>query len=340
MITARNKNLLFDLLTRREFRVWRHIFFIAILIPIGLSQAFFVFNGSLEIPTSTIYSFGIGMAITIIVFVYFNIYFLASRFLPIGQYASYIIALFLSVSCFILLKYTAEFWVFSKVGIAKEFNWISVLDGFSNLVLYAICIASGSITLLFKRWLASNDMIESLENKQLKNSIAEIRNRFNPKFLYATLKYTSEKVKLEPEQASETLFKLSELLRYQLYDSQRNTVLLKSDIEFIRNYLTLEQQNSNDRLSFTISVKGDKNKFIPPALFIPWIEEIIIQNPDELDVKFEMKDRSLEFECQVSQFILSRCDFTSMEKKLELIYGSDIVILKGIDSITLRLKIC
>src|SRR5690606_38219753 len=113
-------------------------------------------------------------------------YVLAARFLPEGEYASYVIALLISVSGFVLVKYTAEYFIFLKADIIREFNGITVLDGLSNLMLYTICIASGSITLLFKRWLAGNAEIESLESKQLKNSIEEIKNSIQPTFLYAT----------------------------------------------------------------------------------------------------------------------------------------------------------
>ena len=340
MITGKHKNRLFDVLSQRKFRLWRHLFFIGIIIPIGLSQSFFILADSELISTSTIYGFGICLSAAIIALVYSNIYFLASRFLPKNEYATYIIALLISVWGFVFLKYYAEYRIFSKVGIIREFNGISVLDALSNLVLYAICVAGGSIILLFNRWLAGNAAIENLESKQLKNSIEEIINRINPKFLYATLDYASKKVKSEPEQTSETLFKLSELLRYQLYDCKRNKVLLESDIEFIRNYLILEQQNSKNRLSFTISVKGNSKQFIPPALFTPWIEEIILQHPTELYLKFDMDDCFIKFECKVSKMDLSRCDFTRIEEKLKLVYGHDIAIRKGIDSIALQLKIC
>ncbi len=340
MLSDRHKNILFDLLTQREFRLWRHMFFIVAFFPIGLSQSFFVFDGSAEIPTNTIYGFGICLAVTIIALVYFNIYFLATHFLPGGEYASYIIALLLSVLGFVSVKYTAEYWFFSNAGIIREFNEVTVLDGLSNLMLYTICIASGSITILFKRWMADNAIIESLESKQLKNSIEEIKNRIHPKFLYATLDYASEKVKSEPEQASDTLFKLSELLRYQLYDCKRSKVLLESDIEFIRNYLILETQNSESRLSFTISVSGERNKFIPPSLFIPWIEEITRQHPTELHVKFGIDDCLIRFKCLVSGMDLSRCDFPKIEQKLALLYDNDITTNKGPDSLELQLRIC
>ena len=152
--------------------------------------------------------------------------------------------------------------------------------------------------------------------------------------------YASEKVKFEPKQTSDTLFKLSELLRYQLYDSRRNKVLLESDIQFIRNYLVLERQNSESSFSYTVLVNGDSNKLIPPALFTPWIEEIARQHPTMLHVKFVIDEYSIQLECIVSGMNLSYCDFSKIEQKLVLLYGNDILINKTRDSIELQLKIC
>src|SRR5690606_28799598 len=123
-------------------------------------------------------------------------------------------------------------------------------------------------------WTADHVKIAHLENKQLKNSIDELKSRTHPKFLYTTLDYAARNVKSEPEQTSNTLIKLSELLKYQLYDATRNHVLLASDIEFIRHYLLLDQQNSESLFSFTLSVVGDTRQLIPSALFTPWVEEI------------------------------------------------------------------
>lgn len=340
MFSDRHKNTLFDVLTQPTFRLWRHLFFIVAFFPIGLSQAFFVFDGYSEVSTDMIYTFGIALSVTIIAFVYFNIYFLAANFLSKGEYASYLIALLVSVSGLVLFKYTAEYWIFSDAGIVREFNGVTVLDALSNLMLYSICIASGSISLLFKRWIAGNEMIDSLESKQLKNNIEEIKSRIQPDFLYAALDYAAKQVITEPRQTSDTLFRLSELLRYQLYDTTRNRVLLESDIDFIRNYLKLEKQNKGGVLSFTVSVYGDSNKLIPPALFIPWIEEIARRNVKEMNISFRISDCLIRLECSVEGFDLSLCDFSKIEQKQIAIYGDNLRVKKESDLLELQLKIC
>lgn len=340
MLGSKHKNALFELLTRRELSMWRHVLFVLLLIPIALSQSFFVFGSSAAIPTSTIYFFGLCFAAITIAIVYFNSYCLVPHLLSKGEYVGYFIGLLGIVSGFVSAKYVAEYRIFSDAGITREYNGVTVLDGISNLMTYTICIASGSVTLFFKQWMADHAKIESLENRQLKNSIEEIKSRIHPKFLYATLDYAAEQVKSQPERASDTLFMLSELLRYQLYDCTRNNVLLTSDIGFLQNYLTLERQNSEKRFSFTLSVIGDSNKFIPPALFTPWLEEIIAKHPTALSVKFVSEGCLVKFECVVSGIDIAQCDFRKAVQKLELLYGNDAVINKKTDSVVLALTVC
>lgn len=341
MVTIdRHRNRLFDLLTQPDFRLWRHLFFIAAFFPIGLSQAFFVFDGYSQIETETIYAFGIGLSITIIAFVYFNIYVVASSFLPKAEYATYFVGLLTSVCAFLLLKYSVEYWIFSNAGIYRVLNEITFLDGFSNLALYSICIASGAISLLFKRWIADHELIEDLESKQLKNSIDEIKNRIQPRFLFATLNYASERMKTEAELTSDTLFRLSELLRYQLYDSKRRQVLLESDIEFIRNFMILEKQNRCGKLTYSVSVQGNTNKLLAPAMFIPWIEKITTQHPDEVHIGFNVEQNHISFECKVVGLDLLLCDFSTIEQKLKALYADDISVAITSSKLELDWKIC
>ena len=329
-----------EFLYHPNFRVCRHLLIILLIFPITLSQSFFVFGNSPAIPINMIYLSGTVLAIFTIVIIYLNIYYLAPHFLSKREYASYAIALFLLVAGLIFFKYVAEYTIFSNAGIYKRVNGVTVLDGLSNTVLYAVCVASSSIAILFKQLIADNEEIKGLENKQLENSIAEIKNRIQPEFLYATLDYASEKVKSEPNQTSDTLFKLSELLRYQLYDCTRNKVLLGSNIEFIRNYLFLAQQNSGNRFTFSLLVTGDSNKLVPPSVFTQWIEEIISQQPEKLIIHFDIRDCWVLFECKVSGIELIQNNFKKTEQKMHLLYGKNTVFEIGLNAVKLHFNAC
>ncbi|MFR7879247.1 MAG: hypothetical protein ACLU4J_24225, partial [Butyricimonas paravirosa] len=65
------------------------------------------------------------------------------------------------------------------------------------------------------------------------------------------------------------------MLRYQLYDSTREKVLLSADISFIRDYMNLEKI-LNDRFDFNITTDKDiDHVLVPPLLFIPVVEHAL-----------------------------------------------------------------
>ncbi|MEJ0102280.1 MAG: histidine kinase [Bacteroidota bacterium] len=78
--------------------------------------------------------------------------------------------------------------------------------------------------------------------------------------------------KKDPEKASQVLMKLSDLLRYQLYDSARNKVLLTADIHFLTDFLNLEKIR-RDNFEFSISQRR-RNKWhtntAPFCLLLLW----------------------------------------------------------------------
>ena len=75
----------------------------------------------------------------------------------------------------------------------------------------------------------------------------------------------------DPKKASQVLMKLSDLLRYQLYDSSRDNVLLTSEIHFLEDFLNLEKVR-RDNFNFLISKEGElSGEQVPPLLFISFI---------------------------------------------------------------------
>lgn len=73
------------------------------------------------------------------------------------------------------------------------------------------------------------------------------------------------------------LLELSQILRYQLYDCSRKAVLLKAEIDFLTNYLALEQVYSH-RFQYMVSAEGEVHRiFVPPLLFLPFVQQAVIQ---------------------------------------------------------------
>ena len=334
-------DMFYRFLTERRYRLWRHMLFILMLVPIGLSQSFFALGNTPGIAVRTIYQFGAIFSAVTLAFAYSNNYGLAPHFLPNGRYVEYFTVLLGTMLVFVATKHEIEGVILEfDGGVTRTFNAVTLLDMLSNWMVYTVCITSASVTVLLRQWTTDQEVIADLSRKRLEKDIDELKSRIHPEFLYATLDNAARTVQSDPVRTSDTLFTLSELLKYQLYDATREQVLLASEITFIRQYLQLEQQNRKYPFTYTVTVEGHDHRLVPPALLSPWVEEIIRQRPSDLSVGFEVDDGTIRFTCRVAGVRLDSCDFGKVEQQVKVLYGDDAVIHQSTDSITLLLKRC
>ncbi len=339
MLVKEHKNILFDFLVEPSFKGWRHMIAIIMFSFISVGQSLFLFDNQTESLGNKIYWFGIANTIVIIAFLYFNLYMLIPRLLLKSCYIEYLIALLAGTIVYLIIKSIIESYIFSQIGIIRNFNAITLLDGFSNMVLYSICIASSSVTTLFKQWMTDTKRINDMEIDRLKRSVDEIKSHINAKSLSDVLSYASEKVKTSPEETSAVLFKLSKVLRYELYDCKREKILLESDIEFINEYLSLEQLNTRFTYRISASIPEKNSLFVPPFIFAPVIRKIIEQQPTDISINFDVHNGVLKFQGQVSGADLTICDFSKEKQRLYNFYRYDAKIDKNRESVELQLSL-
>ena len=95
---------------------------------------------------------------------------------------------------------------------------------------------------------------------------------------------------------------LSELMRYQLESSKKETVLVKEELEFIENYLLLEEKRLSKRCTIEFGIEGDLLDFrIAPMLLIPFVENAIkhgahsTNKQSTIDVSASLEQTTLHF---------------------------------------------
>ncbi|MDR1161744.1 MAG: histidine kinase [Tannerellaceae bacterium] len=338
MATINNNSFIFDFLTQTRFSVWRHVIFILLFLPIALSMSFSVFSEHVDVLGGKVWLYGVCLAGIPVSFVYFNLKVLIPRYFAKNNYRTYVASFLLCIVLFLSITYLTEYLILASRGISMEFTVYVLLDGLSDLTLYVVCIAGSSITAMLQQWARDTGRIDDLENAWLRSNLDELKNRINPEFLYGVLAYASETVRAEPEKVSATLLRLSKLLRYELYDCKRERVLMRSDLSFIENYLSLEQQNAGNNFVYNISTVGDSNFFIAPFLFMPFIQEIMKQKPSDLRLSFDFEDNLIRFTVNVADIDLLSCDFQKVEQRFTLFYGRDFSINRDIRSLAFVLN--
>jgi hypothetical protein len=112
-----------------------------------------------------------------------------------------------------------------------------------------------------------------LEKAQMETELRFLRSQISPHFFFNTL---NNIYSLSLEQSTKTpdvVLKLSELMRYLVYETKPNKQSLKKELHCIQNYLDLERIRYGELLNIDLSISGDiEGKKIAPMLLIPFVE--------------------------------------------------------------------
>jgi sensor histidine kinase YesM len=206
--------------------------------------------------------------------IYFNLLYLMPNYFFPKRYLAYALWLILSV----LASIPVLFFVWHLVADnPQEFK----TDFQENRPMYfLIAIFNIGINVAFtmglklaKRYFGQQQRNKDLENRTLQSELKFLRAQVNPHFLFNTLNNLYSLTLKKDEKAPETVLKLSEMMRYMLYECNEKQVPLEKEINCIQNYLDLEQIRQGHRCDISFDLKGNVNgQQIAPLLFIPFIE--------------------------------------------------------------------
>ena len=150
----------------------------------------------------------------------------------------------------------------------SDFVDINLLPPLFNLVYYAISRAMGAMRVSYEQQL----QIEQITNDQLQTELRFLRAQFHPHFLFNALNTVYFQMEEDTARARLTVEKLSELLRYQLYDPQ-HLVPVERELGYLESFIDLQRQRMNDHLD--LEVYFDPlltGQAIYPLLLLPLVE--------------------------------------------------------------------
>lgn len=122
-------------------------------------------------------------------------------------------------------------------------------------------------------WLKEHKKLNDLEKRQLRTELKFLRSQVSPHFFFNTLNNIYSLSLEKSDKAPQIILKLSELMRYLLYNTKEKRQDLHKELEFIQNYLDLEQIRFDQKLKIEVNVTGNlEDKKITPMLLMPIIE--------------------------------------------------------------------
>jgi LytS/YehU family sensor histidine kinase len=114
---------------------------------------------------------------------------------------------------------------------------------------------------------------KELENEQLVSELRFLKAQINPHFLFNTLNNLYYLAVTQSPNTPEVISKLSQMMRYLLHDSNHPSVPLTKEIEYMRNYISLEQLRMTVEIPVNFEVRGNaEGHRIAPLILFTFLE--------------------------------------------------------------------
>jgi len=203
-------------------------------------------------------------------YVYFNAFYLIPNFLKQRSVVTYFLLFFTSALILTPLRslvYYLRFW-----GMADLQNEVLSSQWFTFLSFLIV----GGVTTTAKiviNWVEDQRRMRELEKENLHSELKFLRSQINPHFLFNTLNSLYALTLKKSDLAPEMLIRLSEIMRYMLYDCNEPKVLLEKEVKFMGNYVELERLRYGEDVIIKFNLEGEiQDQKIAPLLFIPFFE--------------------------------------------------------------------
>ena len=210
---------------------------------------------------------------------------------------------------------------------------------------------------LSKEWIRNEMQRKQLQAVQMSTEIKFLRSQVNPHFLFNTLNNLFSMAQQKGnDELADGISKLSGMMRYMIYESNADTVLLRNEIEYLKSCIALNKLRFDDDEA-KVSFKYPENisgLFIAPMIFIPFVENafkhgVLIGSPSQIDIAIAVTDRQVLFSCENKNynFIKKMGDdaggigLENVKRRLELLYADNFELITKNDAgyYTVMLKI-
>jgi len=185
---------------------------------------------------------------------------------------------------------------------------------------------------LSKQWYLQRELLRQAHLEKLNTELDYLKAQMNPHFLFNSINTIFFQINKENTEARETLGKFSDMLRYQLYECNANTIAIEKEIDYLKNYVALQQLRKDEHYSIDFRADSLLRGFdIPPLLLIPFIENAFkhVSNysdkPNKIEIALRKHGEVLELQ------VANTTDYTqsqepggiglkNVKRRLELLY--------------------
>ncbi|HTD94436.1 MAG TPA: histidine kinase [Chitinophagaceae bacterium] len=186
---------------------------------------------------------------------------------------------------------------YSTYTLLRETSWIVINS----------CLGISIAYLRLK--LDEGDTIGTLQEENLYYKLRYFRTQLNPHFLFNTLNSIYSLSLSKTDKTPEVVIRLSDIMRFLIYECNEDRIPLDKEVEFIRNYIEIERLRYDADIQFTVEGNTD-GVWIEPCLFISFIENGF---KHAIDTSFDKPFIYITLKVSGDQITLNVINNTSLE---------------------------
>jgi LytS/YehU family sensor histidine kinase len=122
-------------------------------------------------------------------------------------------------------------------------------------------------------WFKTEKQKKEMETEKLTSELAFLKSQVNPHFLFNILNNICSLARKKSDHTEDAIIKLSQIMRYMLYESKDERVSLDLEVEYLQNYIELQRLRISELVIIDFRVEGKpETRQIEPMLLIPFVE--------------------------------------------------------------------
>lgn len=284
---------------------------------------------------------------------YINFLVLVPHFLDKKKYGLFILSILVLVLLYGFGKYGVAL-IFKEVVLVRDkgipigfgtFFWGTIFTSFIFLFL--------STVLKFTiDWFSNERIQRELENQRLTAELAFLKSQINPHFLFNSLNSIYSLAYQGSDDTPEAILKLSEIMRYMLYECNDNKVDLEKEFQYLHNFIDLQKIRFANKAFINFSIEGKvEGQKIVPLLLIAFIENAfkhgVANNPlTPILLQISVEGNQLQFYIKNEKHNNNRdpeggIGLNNVKRRLNLLYPKkyNLDIIDQIDTYSVRLSL-
>jgi sensor histidine kinase YesM len=224
-----------------------------------------------------------------------------------------------------------------------------------NLTTCFLFLAIGTSIRVTEQWYINEKQRKDMENQKLTAELSFLKSQINPHFFFNTLNSIYSLAISKSDKTPEAIIKLSELMRFIIYESEKESVPLRRELDYINNFVELQKLRLMSNITVNYRIEGDLADLkIEPLILLPFIENAFKHGIDSIKkcvINILVKVSSSQLWLTVENPVVKLNNIqtndsqgiglANSKKRLQLVYGSNhtLNITQTNDSFKVELKI-